>query len=179
MFVILVEHHEWWNMKVSNALPTPWGAQMWVPNYQKCLEPGACWSFGMRLWRSHKLHSFTRTCTKPTQSGQCIVGTLLVLRRATGNSDTQNSPQLGLRGSHHLPPYNILCTSPWGPHPNGFLSQDSQVGVPKFPDAPPSSLLDPKWVPRCWRAEVVKTWCRSQLSALEGVEGRAEAPGLD
>ncbi len=30
-------------------------------------------------------------------------------------------------------PYSILYTSPRGPHPNGFLSQDSQVGVPKLP----------------------------------------------
>jgi hypothetical protein len=28
--------------------------------------------------------------------------------------------------------YSILCASPCGPHPNGFLSQDSQVGVPKL-----------------------------------------------
>jgi hypothetical protein len=50
-----------------------------------------------------------------------------------GNTDTQDSPQPGLGGSHHLPPYSILCTSPWGPHLNGFLSRDSQVGVPKSP----------------------------------------------
>jgi hypothetical protein len=25
------------------------------------------------------------------------------------NMDAQDSPQLGLGGSHHLPPYNILC----------------------------------------------------------------------
>jgi len=37
-----------------------------------------------------------------------------------------------LGGSHHLPPYSILCTSPRHPHPNGFLSQDSQGGVPKL-----------------------------------------------
>jgi hypothetical protein len=55
-----------------------------------------------------------------------------VLGRATGNSDTQDSPRPGLGGSHHLPPYSILCASPWGPYPNGFLSQDSQVGVPKL-----------------------------------------------
>jgi len=36
-----------------------------------------------------------------------------------------------LGGSHHLPPYSILCTSPRGPHPNGFLSWDSQVRVSK------------------------------------------------
>jgi hypothetical protein len=36
-------------------------------------------------------------------------------------------------GSHHLPPYSILCTSLRGPHLNGFLSRDSQMGVSKFP----------------------------------------------
>jgi len=30
-------------------------------------------------------------------------------------------------------PYSILCTSPWGPHPNDFVSWDSQVGGPKSP----------------------------------------------
>jgi hypothetical protein len=40
-------------------------------------------------------------------------------------------------GSHHLPPYSIFCNSPRGPHPNGFLSWDSQVRVPKFPQLGP------------------------------------------
>jgi hypothetical protein len=44
----------------------------------------------------------------------------------------QDSPQPGLRGSHHLPPYNIFCAWPWGQHPNVILSLDSQVGVLKF-----------------------------------------------
>jgi hypothetical protein len=47
--------------------------------------------------------------------------------------DTQDSPQPGLGGSHHLPLYSILCTSPRGPHPNGFFFRDFQVGVPKSP----------------------------------------------
>jgi hypothetical protein len=47
------------------------------------------------------------------------------------NSDTQDSSRLGLGGSHHVPLYSIFCASPWGPHLNGFLSRDSQVGVPK------------------------------------------------
>ncbi len=47
--------------------------------------------------------------------------------------DSQDSPRPGPGGSHHLPPYNIVCAFPWGPHPNGVLSQDSQVGVPKLP----------------------------------------------
>jgi hypothetical protein len=49
----------------------------------------------------------------------------LVLGLTTGNSDTQDSPRPGLGGSHHLPPYSIICTSPQGPHPNGFLSRGS------------------------------------------------------
>jgi len=56
-----------------------------------------------------------------------------VLGRATSNTDTQDSPRPKLGGSHHLPPYNIFYTSPRGPHPNGFLSRDSQMGVPKSP----------------------------------------------
>jgi len=50
-----------------------------------------------------------------------------------GNTDTQESPRPGLGRNHHLPPYSILCTSPQSPHSNDFLSQDSQVGVPKSP----------------------------------------------
>jgi len=42
-----------------------------------------------------------------------------------GNSNSQDSPWLGLGGSHHLPLYSILCASPRGPHPNGFLSLPS------------------------------------------------------
>ncbi len=56
-----------------------------------------------------------------------------MLRRATGNSNSQDSPWFGLGGSHHLPPYNILCASPQGPHPNDILSRDSHLRVPKSP----------------------------------------------
>jgi hypothetical protein len=33
----------------------------------------------------------------------------------------------------HLPPYSIFYASPWGPHLNDILSQDSHLRVPKFP----------------------------------------------
>jgi hypothetical protein len=55
-----------------------------------------------------------------------------VLGWSTGNSNSQDSSQPRLGGSHHLPPYSILCAFPQGPHPNGILYQDSQVGVLKF-----------------------------------------------
>ncbi len=43
-----------------------------------------------------------------------------MLGPATGNRDTQDSSRPGLGGSHHLPPYSILCDPPRDPHPNGF-----------------------------------------------------------
>jgi len=49
-----------------------------------------------------------------------------------GNMDSLDSPWPGLRGSHHLPPYIILCVAPPHLHPNGFYSRDSQGGVPKL-----------------------------------------------
>ncbi len=55
-----------------------------------------------------------------------------MLGPATGNTDTQDSPRPGLGGSHHLPPYSILCDWPRRLHPNGFFSRDSRVGVPKL-----------------------------------------------
>jgi hypothetical protein len=48
------------------------------------------------------------------------------------NTDWQDLPHLGLGGSHHLPPYSILCAWPWGQHSNVILSQYFQVGVLKF-----------------------------------------------
>jgi hypothetical protein len=46
--------------------------------------------------------------------------------------DSLDSPWPGLGGSHHLPPYSILCIAPLHSHPNGFYSQDSQGGVLKL-----------------------------------------------
>jgi hypothetical protein len=46
--------------------------------------------------------------------------------------DSLDSPRPELGGSHHLPPYSILCVTPWEPHPNGTFSQDSQGGVSKL-----------------------------------------------
>jgi hypothetical protein len=49
--------------------------------------------------------------------------TLLVLGQVTGNTNSFDSPRPGLGGSHHLPPYNILCVCPRHLHPDGFLSR--------------------------------------------------------
>ncbi len=52
-----------------------------------------------------------------------------MLGQATGDLD---SPRPELGGSHHLPPYSILCVSLPHLHPNGTFSWDSQSGVPKL-----------------------------------------------
>jgi hypothetical protein len=41
--------------------------------------------------------------------------------------DSQDSPQPTFGGSHHLPPYIILCAWPLDQHPNVILSWESQV----------------------------------------------------
>jgi hypothetical protein len=66
-----------------------------------------------------------------------------VLRRATGNTNTQDSPRPELGGSHHLPPYSILCNSRRRWHPNGYFPRDSQVGVPKLSWVGVSELWTP------------------------------------
>ncbi len=55
-----------------------------------------------------------------------------MLGQATGNTTSLDSPRPGLGGSHHLPPYSILCVTPPHPHPNDIFSRDSQSGVPKL-----------------------------------------------
>jgi hypothetical protein len=60
------------------------------------------------------------------------LGTPLGGGTSHGHFDTLDSPWPGLGGSHHLPPYSILCSSPRELHPNGTFSQDSQGGVPKL-----------------------------------------------
>jgi hypothetical protein len=55
-----------------------------------------------------------------------------VLGQASGNTTSLDSPRPRLGGSHHLPPYSILCITSRRLHPNGFLSRDSQSGVLKL-----------------------------------------------
>jgi len=49
-----------------------------------------------------------------------------------GNLHSLDSPRPRFEGSHHFPPYSILCNSPPHLHPNGSFSWDSQSGVPKL-----------------------------------------------
>jgi hypothetical protein len=66
-----------------------------------------------------------------------------VLGPATGNTDTQDSPRPGLGGSHHFPPYSILCDSPRDPHPNGFSLPGLPRGSPEIPPCGTPETLKP------------------------------------
>jgi hypothetical protein len=70
------------------------------------------------------------------------------------NTDSQDSRQPKLGGSHHLPPYNILWAWPWVQHPNVILSRRSQVGVPKFPKLRFLQL----WRPITFRVDLWLKW---------------------
>jgi hypothetical protein len=75
-----------------------------------------------------------------------------------GNLDSLDSPRPGFRGSHHLPPYSILCNSAHKLHPNSSFSRDSQSGVPKL-----SRFGLPKlWVFITFRLEFGSGWGLNQ-----------------
>jgi hypothetical protein len=49
---------------------------------------------------------------------------LWCIDKPQANTNSQYSSRLGLKGSHHLPPYIILCAWSWDEHPNVILSWD-------------------------------------------------------
>jgi hypothetical protein len=54
---------------------------------------------------------------------------------------------------------------------HNLLTSFSMAKLMGFPDAPPSSLCDPKGSKELDLRKWSETWCRSQLPALRGVEG--------
>jgi hypothetical protein len=93
---------------------------------------GVCWKLQVRLGR-WTTYLVTRSCIKTNHK---LVsphsGSPLVLGQTTGNTDSLDSSRPRLGGSHHLPPYSIFYVCPQHLHPNGFLSRDSQGGIPKL-----------------------------------------------
>jgi hypothetical protein len=84
--------------------------------------------------------------------------------------DSLDSPRPRLEGSHHLPPYSILCASPLHLHPNGTFSRDSQSGVPKLSRFGLSRL----WAfitshPDLWLERDLKQTCSSPCELFNGV----------
>ncbi len=93
---------------------------------------GACqksWDQTRKRDQKIKLESASKN---QSQEGQFTFGTLLGVGTSHGHFDTQDSPRPGLGGSHHLPPYSILCNAQRRLHPNDSFSRDSQVGIPKL-----------------------------------------------
>jgi hypothetical protein len=87
-----------------------------------------------------------------------------------GDLNTQDSPRPELGGSHHLPAYSILCSSPRRLHPNGYFSRDSRVGVPKSRQMGLPGL----WSPITLRADLgsqcgLKQSCRSRQDLSNGL----------
>jgi hypothetical protein len=76
-----------------------------------------------------KLESASKQTTQVVCSHS---GTPFTVGTSHGHFEPQDSPRPELGGSHHLPPYIILCDAPLRLHPNGYFSRDSQVGVPKL-----------------------------------------------
>jgi len=110
-----------------------WGLEGTLSTLNTKKGRGACWSSGMGLKRGTSFsYSLEPASNQPNKLVSSHFGTPLVLGPATATLDSQDSPRPGLGGSHHLPPYSILCVTSWHPHPNGFLSRDSQGGVPKL-----------------------------------------------
>ncbi len=91
-------------------------------------------------------------------------GTPLGVGTSHGHFGPRDTPRPGLGGSHHLPPYSILCDAPPRLHPNGSFSRDSQVGVPKLS----RNCLEivPVGVPRLWELITpdCKVWSRRGLN---------------
>ncbi len=106
-----------------------WGT---LPSFSTRRGRGACWGSGIRLGRGTiiLLHGLASKTNHKLVSSH--LGTPLVLGQATSNLDSLDSPRPGFEGSHHLPPYKILCSSSRRLHLNGTFSRDSQGRVPKL-----------------------------------------------
>jgi hypothetical protein len=111
------ESLKWKQWKGKELGHTPWLATL--------RGRRACWSSGMGLKGMTSIYSLTRICTNQTTHW-------LVHRLGTFGA-RMNHEQPQTHKTHHLPLYSIHYASPWGPHPNGILFWDSQVGVSKFP----------------------------------------------
>jgi hypothetical protein len=94
---------------------------------------GRAESSGIRLGRGTS-YLVIRSCIQiqPTSWLELILHLFWCWDKPRATLNSLDSPWPGLKGSHHLSPYSILCSSPPHLHPNGSFSRDSQNGVPKL-----------------------------------------------
>jgi len=86
----------------------------------------------IRLGRGTSIISLESTSKTNHKRVNYHSGTPLGVGTSHGHLDSLDSARLGLEGSHHLPPYSIICSSGWRLHSNGSFSRDSQGGVLKL-----------------------------------------------
>jgi hypothetical protein len=91
----------------DNGKKRSWGA---LPGSQHFRGRMACWSFGMGLGKMISNLITHMNLHKPNNKLVSVeLEHLWCTNEPRANTDSQNSPRPGLGGSHHLPPYNILC----------------------------------------------------------------------
>jgi len=115
-----IPNREQWKSKESKHVP-------WLTTWRGVLE---LWDGTKKNWQTSLIHmGLHKTNTR------WLVRSYNTFHARTNHKQFRHTrlTTTWTWGSHHLPPYSILCGCPWGPHPNDFLSQDSQVGVPKLP----------------------------------------------
>jgi len=93
-----------------------------------------------------------------------------VLRPVTSNTDTLNSPRPRLGGSHHLPPYSILCGWPQSLHPNGFSLPGLPSGSLEIAPIGIFTTLEPhNFASRPWIEMHLKQSCSSHQELSNGM----------
>jgi hypothetical protein len=93
---------------------------------------GSCWKPRDSTRKRDYLSLCESASKNQPQEVSLVFETPLGVGTSHGHLNTQDSPRPRLGGSHHLPPYSILCNSQWRLHPNGTNSWDSRNGVPKL-----------------------------------------------
>ncbi len=103
-----------------SALSTKWG------------KGGRVEAPGLDQEKGQTIHSFELASNKPTSWLIRILEHPWCQNKPWTTSNSLDSPRPEFGGSHHLPPYSILCVSPPHLHPNGTFSPNSQSGVSKL-----------------------------------------------
>ncbi len=93
---------------------------------------GSCWESRDQTRKWDQLSLCESASKNQPHEVSLTFGTPLGVGTSHGHLNTQDSPWPELGGSHHLPPYSILCNSRWRLHPNGTNSWDSRNGVLKL-----------------------------------------------
>ncbi len=119
------------NLSENNRKVGSWGT---LPSLQHFGGRGARWSFEMGLGRMTSINYSHKPAQNQTQSGQCIVGALLVLKRTMGKLGFIRLTTAWTWGKPPPSPLIVYFVPLHKTHIQmAFLSRDFQMGIPKFP----------------------------------------------